>query len=83
VSFKRSLVRNFTGAGYFKALLGAGVCSNFWHFYLFTFTPLPASRTDGNLWSHVGNMFYKKSGSAKTQNAEWGAKVRILFEKNI
>lgn len=23
----------------------------------FTFTPLPAFRTDGNLWSHVGNMF--------------------------
>ena len=26
---------------------------------IFTFTPLPAFRTDENLWSHVGNMFLK------------------------
>jgi hypothetical protein len=26
----------------------------------FIFTPSPAPRTDGNLWSHVGNMFLEK-----------------------
>jgi len=31
----------------------------------------------------VGNMFYKKSSSAKTQNAEWGAKVIKKFEKSL
>jgi hypothetical protein len=48
---------------------------------IFTFTPLPASRTDGNLWSHVGNMFYQKPLLAKTQNAKRAAKVRKVFLK--
>jgi hypothetical protein len=49
----------------------------------FYFTPSPAFRTDGNLWSHVGNMFYKKAGSAKTQNAERGAKVTKRLREKI
>lgn len=32
VPFERFLINNFTGAGYFKALLGAGVGLNLWHF---------------------------------------------------
>ncbi len=49
---------------------------------IFIFTPLPAPRTDGNLWSHVGNMFYRKSSLAKTQNAKRAAKLIKNFEKN-
>jgi hypothetical protein len=32
VAFKSFLKSNFTGTGYFKALLGAGVGFNLWHY---------------------------------------------------
>ena len=83
MSLESFLKSNFTGTGYFKALFGAGVGFNLWHFLIFYFTPSPASRTDGNLWSHVGNMFLEKSTSAKTQNSERAAKVKnYLFGVN-
>ena len=47
-------------------------------FVQFTFTPLPASRTDGSLWSHVGNMF-NNIHSDQHKISERAAKVRIIL----
>ena len=58
MSFKSFLKSNFSCTGYFKALFCAGVGFNLWHYTKFYFYTLLASRTDGNLWSLVGNMFF-------------------------
>ena len=47
-------------------------------FVQFTFTPLPASRTDGSLWSHVGNMF-NNIHSDQHKISKRAAKVRIIL----
>ncbi|MDQ6843846.1 MAG: hypothetical protein M3Z92_05775, partial [Bacteroidota bacterium] len=67
---------NFTGSGYFKALLGAGVGFNLWHFIKNLFLhPAGASELTENLWSLMGNMFYKETVETKHRNSKRGAKV--------
>jgi hypothetical protein len=34
VPFERLLVRDLTGARYFEALFGTGICFNLWHFIM-------------------------------------------------
>jgi hypothetical protein len=60
VPFERLLVRDFTGASYFKSLLGAGVRFNLWHYYIpFAVIPCWRSRTDGKLFGPCGQcLFY-------------------------
>lgn len=55
VTFERFLVGNEPCGGYLEALLCAGVCFNFWHCITCNSYSLLAFRTDGNLWSLVGN----------------------------
>jgi hypothetical protein len=81
VPFESFLKSNCTGTGYFKALLCAGVGFNLWHYLKFNFYTLAGvSELTKNLWSHVGNMFYKKTVKPKTQNAKRGAKVINYFK---
>ena len=54
MAFIRVLAFYFSGSGYFKALLGAGVGFNLWHVNIFTFTPGRRSRTDGKLMEPYG-----------------------------
>jgi len=54
VTFKGFLKSNFAGTGYFKALLGAGVGFNLWHYLIFIFTPCRRLRTNGELMGPCG-----------------------------
>lgn len=56
VTFKSFLESDLTGTGNFKALLGAAVGFNFWHYITVLSYSLLAPQKDGNLLSLVGNV---------------------------
>jgi hypothetical protein len=55
VTFESFLESNFTRTGNFEALFCAAVGFNLWHYITYYRYSLLAFRTDGNLWSLVGN----------------------------
>jgi hypothetical protein len=63
VTFKSFLESNYTGAGNFKALLGAAVGFNHWHYITVLSYSLLAFRTFGNLAEALLGMLQKKSSS--------------------
>jgi len=81
VTLKCFLISYFTGTGYFKALLGAGVGFNLWHYLLFTFTPCRRLRTDGELMEPCGQYVLNTTGSAKHKMLKRAAKVVHFFKK--
>jgi len=67
VTFVRFLESDFTGSGYFEALLGAGVGFNLWHYYNILFLhPRRRPEQTGTYGAMWGNMFFEKSISVKT-----------------
>lgn len=72
VTFESFLESDFTRTGNFKALFCATVGFNLWHCITFFSYSLLALRTDGDLWSHVGNV----------ENSISGRKVNEKIQKN-
>ena len=60
VTFESFLKSNFPVPVTLKRFLALELVLTFGIIIIFYFYTLLASRTDGNLWSHVGNMFYRK-----------------------
>jgi hypothetical protein len=66
VAFERFLISNFTRSGYFKALLGAGVGFNLWHYLNILFYTLAGAPNRRELMEPCGKYVFKKPGLAKT-----------------
>ena len=61
VTFKGFLESDLTGTGNFKALLGAAVGFNFWHYITYYRYSLLAPRNDGDFLGLVGNVRKKNA----------------------
>ena len=59
VTFESFLESDLTGTGNFKALLGAAVGFNLWHYITVCSYSLLAPQTDGDFLSLVGNVWKK------------------------
>jgi len=69
VTFVRFLESDFTGSGYFEALLGAGVGFNLWHYYNILFLhPRRRPEQTGTYGAMWGNMFLKNPFQSKHKN---------------
>ena len=73
MTFKSFLESDLTGTGNFKALLGAAVGFNLWHYITVFSYSLLAPQTDGNFLSLVGNVWKKSfSFSGRKDKGKYG-----------